>query len=188
MQSFRSGNFGFSHANKGSSFTVYVDNLPNSIGIPWFRKFFSNFGYVVNSHLPVKRSRTGNRFGFIRFDNRVEVDHAIARANGLWIGKRSLVVERASYNFGKAYQKMSFSAKDFGNGYQKKSYADAINQIRRDPIAEESGKYPKDADNLRTISVQPTASEWLNYLTSPLLKWFRKLSLLAISMKFWSDI
>lgn len=97
-------------------------------------------------------------------------------------------MERASYDFGKAYQKMSFSAKDFGNGYQKKSYADAINQIRRDPIAEESGKYPKDADNLRTISVQPTASEWLNYLTSPLLKWFRKLSLLAISMKFWSDI
>ncbi|KAH7865644.1 hypothetical protein Vadar_009231 [Vaccinium darrowii] len=147
MQSFRFGNYGPSNGYKGSSFTIYVDNLPNSVGTPWFRKFFSNFGFVVDSHLPVKTSRrTGNRFGFIRFDIRKEVDLAIENANRIGIGKRSLVVERASYdrgiettkaarNFGDSvngYQKLAYPTNlgDFRKGYQNKTFADALNQKR----------------------------------------------------------
>lgn len=82
-------------------FTLYVDNLPNSTGLPWFRKFFSNFGFVVNVHLPVRRSkRTGNRFGFVRFKNSRDTQIAIAKTDGFWIGRRNLIVERARFDRG----------------------------------------------------------------------------------------
>lgn len=84
---------------KGSYFTIYVDNLPNSVGLPWFRKVFGSFGSVVKSFLPNKKSRkTGNQFGFIRYASSRAVDVAISKANGLWVGKRYLIVERASFD------------------------------------------------------------------------------------------
>lgn len=88
---YRSGGIHKAHNAQlmGSIFTAYVHNLPNSVGTPWFRIFFSNFGYVVDSYLPNERSQhTGNRFGFIRFDSRREVDCAINRSNGIWMEEK----------------------------------------------------------------------------------------------------
>lgn len=76
-----------------------MDNLPNSVGIPWFRKVFGNFGFVLELFLPNKKSqRTGNRFGFIKYSSDNAVDVVISRVNGLWVGNRYLIVERASYD------------------------------------------------------------------------------------------
>lgn len=178
MQTFRSGDFGHSHFYKGSLFTVYVDNLPNSVGIPWFRKFFSNFGFVVDSHLTVRKSRrTGNRFGFIRFENRSAVDIAIAKANGLWIGKRRLMVERAAYDRGFVTPKTASNFWESGKGnqkvanpsvlgvskygYQNKTYVNVPIQQGRNQSLEVPGKCMENGDNLYSINVQPIATEWL---------------------------
>lgn len=61
-----------------NSSTVFVDKLPNSAAVPWFRKLFSNFGTVVEAYIPYKRSKaTGNKFGFITYVNRRVATHAI---------------------------------------------------------------------------------------------------------------
>ncbi|KAH7865570.1 hypothetical protein Vadar_008413 [Vaccinium darrowii] len=79
--------------------TLFVDYLPEDVGILWFRNFFSNFGSVKDSVIPMKRSRiSGCNFGFIRYEFEEEAQRAIVKANGLWIDNRRLVVKIANYD------------------------------------------------------------------------------------------
>ncbi|KAH7845036.1 hypothetical protein Vadar_034488 [Vaccinium darrowii] len=145
----------------GGLFTIYVDNLPNSVGIPWLRKFFGNFGYVVEAFLPHKSSRkSGNRFGFIRYDSSRGADFAISKANGIRVGKRYLIVERACYD---RTSHPSAHGEGSGNFLQKPRYDNHIpfHQLSNS-IPESSGKSLKNADRNITLNVQPVASEWLN--------------------------
>lgn len=90
---------GFRSNYRGSSSNIFVDNLPKNAEVAWFRKLFSNFGRVIEAYIPNKRSKViGNRFGFIRYANRRDAIHAIAKSNGLWVGKRNLVVKMARYD------------------------------------------------------------------------------------------
>lgn len=84
-----------------SEFTVYVDNLPNSCGVPCFKLVFSQYGVIDEAILPHRRSRrTGNRFGFFRYRNRRDASLAVANANGLHVGSRIIIVEMARYDSG----------------------------------------------------------------------------------------
>lgn len=147
----------------GGLFTIYVDNLPNSVGIPWLRKFFGNFGSVVEAYLPNKRSRkSGNRFGFIRYDSSRDADFAISKANGIWVGKRYLIVERACYD---RTSHPSAHGEGSSNFLQKPRYKQPqfdnhipIHQLSNSNL-ESSGKSLKNADRNITLNVQPVASE-----------------------------
>lgn len=87
------------HAIGEDPYTLFVDNIPNCAEIPWFRKFFSNFGRVMEAVIPNKRSmKTGNKFGFIRFNSHKSAIEAIAQTSGLWVGRRNLIVKRARSN------------------------------------------------------------------------------------------
>ncbi|KAH7833336.1 hypothetical protein Vadar_005252 [Vaccinium darrowii] len=89
--------------------TLVVDYLPEDVGILWFRKFFSNFGSVKDSVIPMKRSRiSGCKFGFIRYEFEEEAKKAIVKANGLWIDNRSLVVKIANFDKKKEPRKDCF--------------------------------------------------------------------------------
>lgn len=129
-----------------------------------FHKFFSNIGFIKDVYLPNKRSkRTGNRFGFVRYETTRDVEQAVDKANGFWIGKRSLIVERASYDKGLSYS--TFSAKSFvgvfgSSGYQNHKFQYEIpnhhfegNGVSLDQIRESEGIF--------TLNLQPTATEWL---------------------------
>ncbi|KAH7857944.1 hypothetical protein Vadar_018185 [Vaccinium darrowii] len=156
-------------------FVLTIEALGGSVGIPWFRKFFSNFGFVVDTHLTVKKSRrTGNRFGFIRFENKRAVDIAIAKANGLWIGRRRLMVERAAYDRGFVTPKTASNFRESGKGFQKLAYPSDLGVSKygyqnksfdNDPIQPDrfhSLEQPgKSMENIFSIYVQPIASEWL---------------------------
>ncbi|KAH7834001.1 hypothetical protein Vadar_011815 [Vaccinium darrowii] len=130
----------------GSSFTILVDNLPFEVGVPWFKKFFSKFGKITEVFIPAIRSnRTGNQYGYVRFAFQKDVGFAIANANGLWVGRRNLIVKRASYDRGMA---------SVGSNSQMMGISQAEKQ--------------KDIEARRTLNLQPIATSWLQ--TSAVVK------------------
>lgn len=80
-------------------FTLFVDNLPEDVGINWFRKFFNQYGVVKDAYIPIKRSKiTNRRFGFVRYNCATSIEVAISNANGFWIEDRKLFVKVAAFN------------------------------------------------------------------------------------------
>ncbi|KAH7836254.1 hypothetical protein Vadar_034071 [Vaccinium darrowii] len=161
--------FPSSSARGGGLHTVYIDNLPNGVGLPWFRKFFSNFGSVKDAYLPIKRSkRTGNRFGFIRFDSIIGADCAMEYANGFWIGKRHLIVEKA------AYDKVAFSHSPHPSvGLEMKGIGGSRSFIQagvHDCRAGVTRKNETKNERRLSLNLQPVAVEWLTRSAVAILK------------------
>lgn len=153
---------GFKRFSSAPVSTVFVDNLPNSVELPWFRKFFSNFGNVIDAYIPNKRSKvTGNRFGFIRFINNREATHAIEKSNGFWVGRRNLEVKIARYDRRNAVmnsdQRSSgiFRFASLVNHHKSHAagFSTSSNHVEIDPS--------KEFDKRITINLQPSTSEWL---------------------------
>lgn len=63
-------------------FTLFVDNLPNEADQTWLRNIFNQYGVVKDSYIPLKRSKRGSKFGFVRYNCDVSTGVAIYRANG----------------------------------------------------------------------------------------------------------
>ncbi|KAG5537241.1 hypothetical protein RHGRI_024627 [Rhododendron griersonianum] len=79
-------------------FTLFVDNIPEEKDHHWLQRTFNNFGVVKDAFIPWKRSkRTGNKFGFVRFDCHVSADMAVSRLNGIWVGNKRLFVKEACF-------------------------------------------------------------------------------------------
>ncbi|KAH7853522.1 hypothetical protein Vadar_003541 [Vaccinium darrowii] len=152
-------------SDKYSSFTVYVDNLPNGVGVPWFHKIFSNFGVIMDLYLPIRRSiRTGNRFGFIRYVSTNGAQQAVAKGNGIWIGKKLLIVERALYD--------KLSPKE--GYYEVKGRSKPSSRIEKQNQDHNGVNLPqtKEIEKRITLNVQPVASEWLTRSAVAKLKVF----------------
>lgn len=80
----------------GNSITLFVDNLPVDIRKIWLYNLFSKFGRVIDSYIPIKRSKiSGNWFGFVRYAYKKEAMLALEKTDGLWIWNHSLVVNTA---------------------------------------------------------------------------------------------
>ncbi|KAL7213615.1 hypothetical protein ACSBR2_016195 [Camellia fascicularis] len=79
-------------------FTVFVDNIPESMDPKGLFVLFSKFGLVKDAFIPNKgRQVTRSRFGFVRYDCSVAVDMAIQKANGVWVDNRNLKVKIAEF-------------------------------------------------------------------------------------------
>lgn len=78
----QSGHRGGSRA----TFTLFVDNIPESKDLRWLKWAFNRFGVVRDAFIPQKRSkRTGNHFGFVRHDCHAAADMTISKMNGVWV-------------------------------------------------------------------------------------------------------
>ncbi|GMP74524.1 hypothetical protein CsSME_00031927 [Camellia sinensis var. sinensis] len=79
-------------------FTVFVDNLPNSMNSIGLFNLFGKFGVVKDSFIPQKRRRnTNTRFGFVRYSCEVAANVAVQKADGLWVDDKKLFVKLAAY-------------------------------------------------------------------------------------------
>lgn len=147
------------HHSPGYFFhTLFVDNLPDDVGVRWFRNLFSKFGKVRRAFIPRKRSkRSGHKFGFISFHSKHEADHAIARTNSLWIDGRNLIVKEAGFNIPQS-QAHKFSGDYVGN----KSFSSFDSQMKTNSYAEAVMNNQVKEQNTATFKVQPLASEWLS--------------------------
>ncbi|KAH7850469.1 hypothetical protein Vadar_033471 [Vaccinium darrowii] len=146
----------------GDPNTLFIDNLPNGAEIPWFRKFFSSYGKVIEAFIPNKRSmKTGNKFGFIRYNNYRSAVNAIAQVSGLRIGRRNLIVKQASY--GKRNQRLgNDKAWPVSNRFTPLQKTQILPEVNRNMSSRKRDSTQfKELENRVTIYLQPTASEWL---------------------------
>lgn len=78
--------------------TVFVDNLPNGIRKGFVYNLFSRFGKIWDCYIPDKKSkRTGQSFGFIRFESIRSAIQAVESTNGSWIWGQELIVNVARF-------------------------------------------------------------------------------------------
>ncbi|KAH1122969.1 hypothetical protein J1N35_006129 [Gossypium stocksii] len=69
--------------------TVFVNNIPESMHWKGLWTLFSFHGEVMDAFIPVKRNKTGKRFGFVRFNKEEDAQRAIGRLDGfVLLGKR----------------------------------------------------------------------------------------------------
>ncbi|KAL7196454.1 hypothetical protein ACSBR1_036462 [Camellia fascicularis] len=79
-------------------YTLFVDNLPDSMEPRSMYALFIKFGVVKDVFIPQKRRKTTNtRFGFVRFDCPVVAKVAEQKANGLWVDDKALTVQNVVY-------------------------------------------------------------------------------------------
>ncbi|KAL7253642.1 hypothetical protein ACSBR1_008059 [Camellia fascicularis] len=82
-------------------FTLFVDDIPNSMDPKRLFSLFGKFGLVKDVFIPAKRRKgTGTRFGFVRYTCSVAADMAIQKADGLWCDNKALRVKKAEYQKG----------------------------------------------------------------------------------------
>lgn len=173
-------------------FTLFVDNLPELVSLSWLKKMFNDYGVVKDAFIPEKRSKiSGRKFGFVRYNCSISAEVAIARANGLWCEDKKLFVKYASFNqyqhrkstgakvglykhagVGAFYhndQDREITSHGENNlkgaeGHHVsifnsvtgfKSYAQILK-------GDHSGKVEKAYENLTTLRISPTGSEWLS--------------------------
>ncbi|PPR96935.1 hypothetical protein GOBAR_AA23729 [Gossypium barbadense] len=76
-------------ASGGFQVTVFVSNILTSMHWKGLWALFSYHGKVVDAFIPVKKSKRGMRFGFVRYDNYSDASRAISRLNGfVFLGSR----------------------------------------------------------------------------------------------------
>ncbi|KAL7167317.1 hypothetical protein ACSBR2_037896 [Camellia fascicularis] len=86
-------------------FTLFVDEIPESMNPKNLFGLFSKFGVVIDVYIPSKRRKvTGLRFGFVRFDCPVVAAVAVQKTNGLWWDNKELKVNGAEYQKGQGLQ------------------------------------------------------------------------------------
>ncbi|XP_028103451.1 serine/arginine-rich splicing factor 8-like [Camellia sinensis] len=77
-------------------YTLFVDNLPESMDPRSMYSLFLKFGVVKDVFIPQKRRKTTNtRFGFVRFNCPVAASVAEQKGNGIWVDDKALIVHGA---------------------------------------------------------------------------------------------
>nr|GFC54999.1 nucleotide-binding alpha-beta plait domain-containing protein [Tanacetum cinerariifolium] len=69
------------------STSIFITNFPESFSAKDLFYSCQSYGHVVDSYIPLKRSKEGKRFGFIRFINVFNVERFVNNLCTIWVGK-----------------------------------------------------------------------------------------------------
>ncbi|GJZ00356.1 RNA-directed DNA polymerase, eukaryota, reverse transcriptase zinc-binding domain protein [Tanacetum coccineum] len=72
------------------STSIFVSNFPDSFSAKDLFSSCKKFGHVVDSYIPLKRTKEGKRFGFVRFINVFNVDRLVNNLCTIWVGRLKL--------------------------------------------------------------------------------------------------
>ncbi|KAG5522231.1 hypothetical protein RHGRI_034421 [Rhododendron griersonianum] len=101
--------------------TLFVDNIPDYGDQIWLQRTFNKFGVVKDAFIPKKRSkRTGNKFGFVRYECPVSAGVAVSRMNGVWVENERLFVKEASFGYSENKPKMKVPSFQVGQELRDK--------------------------------------------------------------------
>ncbi|THG10975.1 serine/arginine-rich splicing factor SC35-like [Camellia sinensis] len=102
-------------------FTVFVDNLPESMEPRGLFNLFSNYGVVKDVFIPKKRRKVlGTRFGFVRYDCQVAASMAVQKTEGSWCDDKELKVRIAAYGSKAQNMKMQESRKESNSAIKQR--------------------------------------------------------------------
>ncbi|GKC34626.1 nucleotide-binding alpha-beta plait domain-containing protein [Tanacetum coccineum] len=72
------------------STSLFVTNFPDTCSAKDLFNFCKQYGHVVDAFIPLKRSKAGKRFGFVRFINVFSVERLVNNLCTVWIGHHRL--------------------------------------------------------------------------------------------------
>ncbi|GJR84433.1 RNA-directed DNA polymerase, eukaryota [Tanacetum coccineum] len=79
------------------STSIYVTNFPDSFSAKDLFQTCKQYGHVIDSFIPEKKSKEGKRFGFVRFINVFSVDRLVGNLCTIWINRLKLHANIARY-------------------------------------------------------------------------------------------
>ncbi|PWA67088.1 hypothetical protein CTI12_AA319520 [Artemisia annua] len=80
------------------STSIFITNFPEATSAKELFIACSQYGHVVDSFIPTKRSRAGKRFGFVRFINVFSVDRLVNNLYTVWIDRFKFHANVARFN------------------------------------------------------------------------------------------
>ncbi|GKF75003.1 nucleotide-binding alpha-beta plait domain-containing protein [Tanacetum coccineum] len=79
------------------SISIYVSNLPETFSANDLFHACNKYGHVVDSFIPLKRSKEGKRFGFVKFINVFNVERLVGNLCTVWVGHYKLQANKARF-------------------------------------------------------------------------------------------
>nr|GEV19146.1 RNA-directed DNA polymerase, eukaryota, nucleotide-binding alpha-beta plait domain protein [Tanacetum cinerariifolium] len=79
---------------KKVSHSIFVTNFPESVTLLDLWRVCGTYGTMVDVFIPVKRSKAGKRFAFVRFIKVINLDRLVKNLCTLWIGNYHLYVNQ----------------------------------------------------------------------------------------------
>nr|GEZ75293.1 hypothetical protein [Tanacetum cinerariifolium] len=79
------------------SVNVFVTNFPENCSAKDLFYHCKQYGHVVDSFIPTKRSKAGKRFGFVRFINVFNNERLVNNLSTVWIGRNKLQAHLARF-------------------------------------------------------------------------------------------
>ncbi|GJZ97811.1 nucleotide-binding alpha-beta plait domain-containing protein [Tanacetum coccineum] len=135
------------------STSIYVTNFPDSFSAKDLFHSCKQYGHVVDSFIPLKRSQDGKRFGFVHFINVFNVERLVNNLCTIWVDRFKFHANIARFN--RAYRngnsafnkketevhKSSYNGprKDVGTTDSKKSFVHVVKGIN---MAKETESIP----------------------------------------------
>ncbi|GJR63468.1 nucleotide-binding alpha-beta plait domain-containing protein [Tanacetum coccineum] len=113
------------HVNQIST-SIYVTNFPEHFTFRDLWKECQEFGRVIDAFIPARRSKSGNRFGFVRFIHIKDVDRLVRNLCTIWMGRLRLHANVARFQR-TPLNKVQFDKGDKG---AYKPYAGAANNSK----------------------------------------------------------
>ncbi|GJY01855.1 RNA-directed DNA polymerase, eukaryota [Tanacetum coccineum] len=95
------------------SISIFVTNFPESFSSKDLFHTCKQYGHVVDSFIPSKRTKEGKRFGFVRFINVFNVDRLVNNLCTIWVGRLKLHANTARFQR-KPLNEMNASTKNMG--------------------------------------------------------------------------
>nr|GEV90718.1 RNA-directed DNA polymerase, eukaryota [Tanacetum cinerariifolium] len=77
--------------------SMYVTNFPDSVNPRDLWNSCSAYGTVIDVFIPVKKSKAGKRFTFVRFIKVNNLDHLVENLCTIWIGRHHLFANKVQY-------------------------------------------------------------------------------------------
>lgn len=68
-------------------------------------KVFNKYGVIKEVLIPMKRSKNGSRFAFVKYEDPISSEMAIFRANGMFMGNQRLLTKKARFEVEKEVQR-----------------------------------------------------------------------------------
>ncbi|GKA59911.1 nucleotide-binding alpha-beta plait domain-containing protein [Tanacetum coccineum] len=72
------------------STSIFVTNFPESTSAKELFHLCKRYGHVVDAYIPVKRTKTGKRFGFVRFINVFNEERLVNNLCTIWVDRLKL--------------------------------------------------------------------------------------------------
>ncbi|XVE96315.1 hypothetical protein REPUB_Repub02eG0210800 [Reevesia pubescens] len=121
--------------------TLFVYNIPSKVRWRWLGRVFQRFGKEVNAFIPRKRSISGSKIGFVRFESLNNARRAQWNLNRVWFLNHKIGVNVARHNPRESFWRNSNGQNgDMENVLQENSSGQQVENSKFNNLVEKETK------------------------------------------------